>query len=74
MVDTLDEAVGDITEAFRTAGFILRRSLSSSRHYTDYIIKRFLGTMIGVSMIAGGVALQLDHNLVQVNVISMMMG
>ena len=30
--------------------------------------------MIGVSMIAGGVALQLDHNVVQVNVISMMMG
>ena len=25
MVDTLDEAVGDITEAFRTAGFTLRR-------------------------------------------------
>ena len=42
MVDTLDEAVGDITEAFRTAGFTLRRSLSSSRHYTDYIIIRFL--------------------------------
>ena len=30
--------------------------------------------MIGVSMIAGGVTLQLDHNVVQVNVISMMMG
>ena len=41
MVDTLDEAVGDITEAFRTAGFTLRRWLSSSTHYTDYIIKRF---------------------------------
>ena len=25
MVDTLDEAVDDITEAFRTAGFMLRR-------------------------------------------------
>ena len=42
MVDTLDEAVGDITEAFRTAGFTLRRSLSSSRHYADYIIKSSL--------------------------------
>ena len=41
MVDTLDEAVGDITEAFRTAGFTLRRWLSGSTHYTDYIIKRF---------------------------------
>ena len=42
MVNTLDEAVGDIIEAFRTAGFTLMRSLSSSRHYTDYIIKTFL--------------------------------
>ena len=41
MVDTVDEVVGDITETLRTAGFMLRRSLSSSRHYTDYIIKRF---------------------------------
>ena len=63
MVDILDEAVGDITEAFRTAGFMLRRSLSSSRHYTDYIIKRFFKLW-----------LQLDHYLVQVNVISMIMG